>query len=55
MLRAWLARDKSRSVELIYQGPDGRTQRLQASATHASTDVFGPVLEAVASQIEAVP
>ena len=55
VLRIWLARDKTRSVELTYQDRDGVQQRLSVQATHADKDALAPVIAAVAAQIEAAP
>ena len=55
VLRIWLARDKSRSVELQYQDREGKEQRLSVRAEHADDDALAPVIAAVAAQIEAAP
>ena len=55
MLRIWLARDKTRSVELTYTDRDGKTQQLSVTATRADADALAPVIAAVAGQIEAAP
>ena len=55
VLRIWLARDKTRSVELTYQDRAGVQQRLSVQATHADRDALAPVIAAVAAQIEAAP
>jgi hypothetical protein len=55
VLRIWLARDKTRSVELSYVDREGKQQRLNVTATHADKDAFAPLIAAVAGQIEAAP
>lgn len=55
LFRAWLARDKTRSVDLTYTDGDGQQQQLHVSATHATDAVFAPVLAAVSAKIGAVP
>lgn len=55
VLRIWLARDKTRSVELTYQDRQGKEQRLNVTAEHADEDALAPVIAAVAAQIQAAP
>jgi hypothetical protein len=55
VLKAWLARDKTRSVELKYRDRQGKEQRLSVTAEHAGDDALAPVIAAVAAQIEATP
>lgn len=55
VLRAWLARDKTRSVDLTYTDRDGKPQRLSVTATNSGADTLAPVIAAVAGQIEASP
>lgn len=55
VLRIWLARDKTRSVELMYQDREGKEQRLSVTAEHADDDALAPVIAAVAAQIQAAP
>jgi Effector Associated Constant Component 1 len=55
VLRAWLARDKTRSVELTYTDRAGKRQRLSVTATNSGAETLGPVIAAVAGQIEASP
>jgi hypothetical protein len=55
ILKAWLARDKTRSVELKYRDRQGNEQRLSVTAEHADDDALAPVIAAVAAQIEAAP
>jgi hypothetical protein len=55
VLRIWLARDKTRSVQLSYVDREGKQQRLNVTATHADKDVLAPLIAAVAGQIEATP
>jgi Effector Associated Constant Component 1 len=53
MLRIWLGRDKTRSVELTYRDREGRSQRLNVSSTNATDETLSPIISAVAHQIEA--
>ena len=55
VLRAWLGRDKTRSVELSYQDADGEDQHLSVTATNATAEALEPVLAAVASRIATEP
>ena len=55
VLRVWLARDKTRSVDLTYTDRDGKQQRLNVTATNSGSDALAPVIAAVAGQIEASP
>ncbi|HZC70460.1 MAG TPA: hypothetical protein VE442_07195 [Jatrophihabitans sp.] len=55
VLKIWLARDKTRSVELTYQDRQGKEQRLSVTAEHANDDALAPVIAAVAAQIQAAP
>jgi hypothetical protein len=52
VFRSWLARDKTRSIQLSYKDGQGHMQKLQVAASNATADVFAPVLNAVAHQIE---
>jgi hypothetical protein len=52
VFRSWLARDKTRSIQLSYKDGKGHMQKLQVAASNAAEDVFAPVLNAVAHQIE---
>jgi hypothetical protein len=52
VVRIWLARDQTRSVELTYQDRDGKEQRLNVTAAHADRGTLAPVIAAVARQIE---
>jgi hypothetical protein len=52
VFRSWLARDKTRSIQLSYKDGKGHVQKLQVAASNATEDVFAPVLNAVAHQIE---
>jgi membrane-associated two-gene conflict system component 1 (EACC1) len=53
VLRVWLARDKTRSVDLSYTDRDGKRQRLNVTATNSGADTLAPVIAAVADQIQA--
>jgi hypothetical protein len=55
VMRAWLARDRTRSIELTYQDRQGKQQRLSVTAEHADEHALAPVIAAVAAQIEAAP
>jgi hypothetical protein len=44
IIRAWLERDKHRSVELTFTDADGNSRTVQASAENAGSDVFAPLL-----------
>lgn len=55
VLRVWLARDKTRSVDLTYTDREGKQQRLNVTATNSGSDALAPVIAAVAGQIEAPP
>ena len=55
IIRIWLGRDKTRSVELSYIDRDGKEQRIKATATHADKDALAPLVAAMAGQIEATP
>lgn len=55
VLRVWLARDKTRSVDLTYTDREGKQQRLNVTATNSGSDALAPVIAAVAGQIEASP
>jgi hypothetical protein len=55
VLRIWLARDKTRSVDLCYRDRQGLEQRLIVTAEHADEDALAPVIAAVAAQIQAAP
>ena len=55
VLRVWLARDKTRSVDLSYTDRDGNRQRLNVTATNSGADTLAPVIAAVADQIQASP
>src|SRR5262245_40008575 len=55
VLRVWLARDKTRSVDLSYTDRDGKRQRLNVTAMNSGSDTLAPVIAAVADQIEASP
>jgi Effector Associated Constant Component 1 len=54
VLRAWLARDKTRSVDLTYTDREGTRQRLSVTATNSGADTLAPVIAAVARQIESI-
>jgi hypothetical protein len=49
ILRAWLARDRDRAVELTFTDGDGTTRTVRASAENAGRDVFAPLAAAAAS------
>jgi hypothetical protein len=55
VLRVWLARDKTRSVDLTYTDREGKQQRLSVTAANSGADTLAPVIAAVAGQIEASP
>lgn len=55
VLRVWLARDKTRSIDLTYRDRDGHPQSLNVTATNANEDTLAPVIAAVAAQISAEP
>jgi exopolyphosphatase/pppGpp-phosphohydrolase len=49
VVRAWLARDKHRSVELTVTDADGRTHTIRVSAENASNDAFAPLISAASA------
>jgi hypothetical protein len=49
ILRAWLARDKHRAVEMTVTGADGRTHTVRVTAENAGADALEPLIEAAAS------
>jgi Effector Associated Constant Component 1 len=55
VVRAWLARDKTRSIDLSYRDRNGHRQHLNVTATNADEDTLAPVVAAVAAQISAEP
>jgi hypothetical protein len=55
VMRIWLSRDRTRSIELKYQDRQGKEQRLSVTAEHADEHALAPVIAAVAAQIEAAP
>jgi hypothetical protein len=55
VLRAWLARDKTRSVELSYEDAAGKDQHVSVTATNADVQTLEPVLVAMAARIAAEP
>jgi Effector Associated Constant Component 1 len=55
VIRAWLARDKTRSIDLSYRDHSGHRQRLNVTATNADDDTLAPVIAAVAHQISPGP
>ena len=55
VMRIWLARDRTRSIELKYQDRQGKVQHLSVTAEHADEHALAPVIAAVAAQIEAAP
>jgi membrane-associated two-gene conflict system component 1 (EACC1) len=55
VLKVWLARDKTRSIDLTYRDRDGRRQSLNVTATNANEDTLAPVIAAVAAQISPEP
>lgn len=52
VFRSWLARDKTRSIDLTYVDARDHVRHLQVDAANASDDVFQPVLAAIAHHIE---
>ena len=55
VLRAWLARDKTRAIDLSYRDRAGQQQHLEVTATNANDRALAPVIAAVAAQISASP
>jgi hypothetical protein len=49
VVRAWLARDKHRSVELTITDADGHTHIVRVSAENASTDALAPLISAAST------
>jgi hypothetical protein len=52
VLRAWLARDRTRSVELEYRDGRGEHQRLSVTAENAGEEALAPLVAAVAARIQ---
>jgi hypothetical protein len=55
LVRAWLARDKTRSVELIFQDEGGDDRYFTVTAANASAQALDPVMVALASRIATEP
>ncbi len=53
VLRAWLSRDRTRSVDLTYVDDEGRSQHLSVTAANADGEALAPVIAAVAARIQA--
>jgi Effector Associated Constant Component 1 len=51
MLRAWLNRDKTRTVRASWLADDGRRQELVLSAENAAPETLAPLVEALASKL----
>ena len=51
VMRVWLARDKTRSIELDYNDASGHRQQLTVAATNADEAALAPVVAAVAARI----
>ena len=51
LVRLFLARDQTRTVDLVWTDTEGREHRAHASATHASADVLDPFVESVSRQV----
>lgn len=48
IIRAWLERDRHRSVELTFTDADGNPRCVTASAENAGRDVLAPIIAAAA-------
>ena len=55
IVRAWLARDKHRTVRMTVTGPDGRVRTVQISAENASAETLAPFVAAATSMLVAGP
>ena len=55
VLRIWLGRDKTRSVDLTYRDREGQEQHFSVTAQHADRETLAPLIAAVAVQIGAGP
>lgn len=51
VIRMWLARDKTRSIELTYTTAQGDVRTFSATAQNAGSDVADELLGAVAAQM----
>jgi hypothetical protein len=51
VIRMWLARDKTRSIELDYTTADGEVRHFSATAQNATSDMADELLGAVATQM----
>jgi hypothetical protein len=51
ILRAWLSRDKHRSVELTVTDADGHTHTVRVSADNAGADALQPLIEAASAAL----
>ena len=51
VIRMWLARDKTRSIELTYTTADGEVRHFSCTAQNATGDVADSLLGAVATQM----
>jgi exopolyphosphatase/pppGpp-phosphohydrolase len=49
VVRAWLARDKHRLVEMTVTDADGRTHTVRVSAENASADALAPLISAAST------
>src|SRR5215472_18372667 len=48
VLRIWLGRDKTRSVDLTYRDREGQEQHFSVTAQHADRETLAPLIAAVA-------
>jgi Effector Associated Constant Component 1 len=53
MLRAWLARDKTRKIRCRFADRNGKQQEIVVVAENADAEALTPVLNAIAKRIEA--
>jgi Effector Associated Constant Component 1 len=53
MLRAWLARDKTRKIRCRFTDRNGKEQEIVVAAENADAEALAPVLNAIAKRIEA--
>jgi Effector Associated Constant Component 1 len=52
-VRLWLSRDRLRTVQVSWQGDDGRQHEVHLSADNATSTTLAPLVEAVARRVEA--
>ncbi|MDF8264597.1 effector-associated constant component EACC1 [Luteipulveratus flavus] len=51
IVRMFLARDRTRTVDLVWTDAQGQERRFHATADNASDDTLTPVVESIAKQV----